>query len=147
MGTVYCGPFAEAVGYHDHEGYSARILPDGTETAIWTYETREFVGYRAHCECGWRGRHRYAATDEGEQLADEEWDRDHLRPLIDAEAQRYTVPASRLLDFTRELRESLTTTDDEQGRPMLTAHCQGVLHAAEQLERFLDDLAQNGGEL
>jgi hypothetical protein len=86
MGTVYCGPYADAIGYDDHEGYAARILPDGTETGTWTYETREFIGYRAHCACGWRGTLTYPPTERGEGLAYEERDRDHLRPLIAAEA-------------------------------------------------------------
>jgi hypothetical protein len=62
MGVTYHGPYAEAIGYDDHEGYAARILPDGTETAVWTYETREFRAYRTRCACGWRGSGRYPAT-------------------------------------------------------------------------------------
>jgi len=141
MGTVYYGPFAEQIDSYRHEGYAARILPDGTETGSWTHQTREFTGYRAHCDCGWRGTATYPPTDQGEQLADEEWDRDHLRPLIDAEAQRHALPATRLLALVRDLRRSLFTTVDEQGRPVLTDRGRGVLDAVERLEQLLDELA------
>lgn len=138
MGTSYWGPFAEQIDADRHEGYAARILPDGTETGTWTYETREFTGYRAHCECGWRGTTTYPPTERGAELADEEWDRDHLRPLIDAEAQRHSVTAARLLDLTRELRLSLPTTPD--GRE-LTERGRGALDVVERLEQMLDELA------
>lgn len=141
MGTIYCGPFAEQIDSYRHEGYAARILPDGTETGSWTYETREFTGYRAHCDCGWRGTTTYPPTERGEELADEEWDHDHLRPLIDTEAQRHTVPASRLLDLTRDLRGSLPTTVDEHGMEVLTERGRGALDTVERLERSLDELA------
>ena len=106
MGTVYCGPYADAIGYDDHEGYAARILPDGTETGTWTYETREFRGYRAHCACGWRGTAIHPATDAGEDAALDDWDRDHLRPLIQEEARRHVVTADVLLDVIHQLRTS-----------------------------------------
>ncbi|NKQ57133.1 hypothetical protein HFP15_30110 [Amycolatopsis sp. K13G38] len=141
MGTVYCGPFAEQVDAYSHEGYAARILPDGTETGSWTCETREFTGYRAHCDCGWRGTTTYPPTDQGEELADEEWDRDHLRPLIDAEARRHTVTAARLLDLTHSLRASLPTTVDEQGGQVLTARARGALDVVKRLEELLDEVA------
>jgi hypothetical protein len=137
MGTVYCGPFAEQIGYEDHEGYAARILPDGRETGTWTYETREFTGYRAHCACGWRGTTTYPPTERGEDLADEEWDRDHLRPLVDAEAQRHTVTAARLLDLTQTLRASLPTTADGQE---LTERGRGALDVVEDLEELIEAL-------
>lgn len=54
MGVVYCGPYAEQVGY-EHEGYAARALPEGTLTSSWTLETDEFRGYVAACGCGWTG--------------------------------------------------------------------------------------------
>lgn len=141
MGTIYCGPYAEQIDSYSHEGYAARILPDGTETGSWTYETREFTGYRAHCDCGWRGAATYPPTEHGEELANEVWDYDHLRPLIDAEAQRHPVPGIRLLGLARSLRRSLPTTVDEQGRQVLTERGRGVLDVVEALEQLLDELA------
>jgi hypothetical protein len=140
MGTIYCGPLAEQADTYSHEGYAGRILPDGTETGSWSYATREFTGCRAHCDCGWRGT-AYPPTDRGEELADEEWDRDHLRPLIDAAAQRHTVTAARLLDLTRSMRASLPTTVDEQGRQVLTESGRGALDVVESVEQLLDELA------
>ncbi|MQA11731.1 MAG: hypothetical protein GEU98_24915 [Pseudonocardiaceae bacterium] len=142
MGITYCGVYADAINTDDHEGYAARILPDGTETGTWTYATREFIGYRAHCDCGWRGQHHYPATEQGEQLADDEWDHHHLRPLLETEARRHTVPATVLLAFSRELRESLTYTTDAQGDRVLTERTAGVLDAASRLDNLLDDLSR-----
>ncbi len=142
MGMVYCGPYADAIGYGDHEGYAARLLPDGTETGTWTYETREFHGYRAHCECGWRGATVHPPTDAGAEAADDDWDRDHLRPLIRQEARRHVVSADVLLDYVRELRSELTWTRDQNGDEILTDRSRGLVHATERLEDLLDDIAR-----
>jgi hypothetical protein len=142
MGTVYCGPYADAIGYDDHEGHAARLLPDGTETSTWTYATCEFHGYRAHCACGWRAAAVHPATDAGEEAALDDWDSYHLRPLIQKEARRHNVPADVLLHFTRELLVAPTYTVDERGRERLTERSRGLVYAVEQLEHLLDDLAQ-----
>ncbi|PKV99597.1 hypothetical protein ATK30_0577 [Amycolatopsis echigonensis] len=134
MGITYCGPYADALA-DDHEGYAARILPDGTETGTWTHATREFTGYRAHCACGWRGSAAYPATDEGENLAVETWGRDHLIPLVNTVARRHTVTGEQLLTLVRELRGSVDRVGDEQGA--------GLLHAVERIEELLDNLAHD----
>jgi hypothetical protein len=144
MGTVYCGPYADVIGYSDHEGYATRLLPDGTESGTWTYETREFHGYRAYCECGWRGVVVHPPTDAGEEAALDEWDRDHLRLLIRQEARRHVVSAAVLVDFARELRMALTWTVDQHGNKRLTGRSRGLVDAAERLEHLLDDLAARG---
>jgi len=139
MGTVYCGPYADAIGYDDHEGYAARILPDGKETGTWTYATREFRGYRACCACGWRGTATHPATDAGEDVALDDWDHDHLRPLIQEEARRHVVSADVLLDVVHQLRTSAML-----GVETLTERGRGVLDAAELVERLVADLARQG---
>lgn len=141
MGTVYYGPYAEEIGYH--EGYAARILPTGEETATWAYETREFVNYVARCDCGWRGTAIYKPDDNGERLADEEWDHDHLRPLIDAQASKYVVPASAILTMSRTLRELAlkqhsVTDSSALGGYVITDRGLGLCDAADELDRLLD---------
>ena len=140
MGAIYCGPYADEIGYDDHEGYAARILPDGTETGTLTYETRAFRSYRAHCTCGWRGTARYPATDSGEDAALDEWDHDHLQPLIRAEAARHTISAASLLELISELRASLQFIADPaaDGGQRLTARSLGVCDAIDRLHEFLD---------
>lgn len=146
MGTIYHGVYAEQVGYDAHEGYVARILPDGTETATWTYETRAMTGFRALCECGWRSATVHPATtaddDEAERAAAEDWDRDHLRPLVRAVAERYTVRGDQLVDLAASLRAGLTTTVGPDGVERFTEHALGVLHAVEALDSLLDLLAE-----
>lgn len=131
MGTTYCGVYADAIDSYSHEGYAARILPDGTETSRCC-EPSEFVGYRAACDCGWRGTSTYPPTTTGEYEAVDDWDHHHLRPKIHAEAQRHTVPVPRLLDLLRDLRASALLPGD---------YSDGLLSAAEHLEQLLDDLA------
>ncbi|WP_291416732.1 hypothetical protein [Actinophytocola sp.] len=139
MGTVYCGPYADAIDSYSHEGYVARVRPDGSETAVWTYATREFTGYRACCECGWRGTATHPPTSEGEAQAEGEWDREHLRPMVDAAARAHSVTGEVLVAFVRELRGSLQESTDAQGRAVLTEYSRGVLAAVERLEHLLDD--------
>lgn len=134
MGWVYGGPYAERIGGYAHEGYAARILPDGIETGSWTSETSEFTGYRARCECGWRGSYTYPPTDRGEGLAQEEWDHDHIRPMVREIASKHTVPATLLVELTRELRRRC------EGKPSEYVH--GVYSAAYELELLLTDSEQ-----
>jgi hypothetical protein len=146
MGIVYCGPYADAIGNDAHEGYAARILPDGTDTGTWTWQTREFRGYRARCSCGWRGTSGHPANDRGQRAAEDEWDHDHLQPLVRAEAARHTVAADVLLALRDELRDSLTCTVDAAGDERLTERSQGIYHAIQRLEQLLDDLAHRANE-
>lgn len=139
MGTIYCGPYADKIVYH--EGYAAQMLPGGGEASAWISDQTAFVGHQAACDCGWRGQHHYATTETGEQLALEEWNHDHLQPLIDAEARKHTVPATVLLAFARELRQSVTTTVNNRGEKVITERGHGVLDAAEELAQLLDQLA------
>lgn len=132
MGMTYCGVYADAIDSYSHEGYAARILSDGTETSRRTGATQRFVGYRAHCGCGWRGTSTYPPTESGEGHADEDWERNHLRPLIHDEARRHTVPAQRLVDLARDLRESALSPGDRS---------RGLLQAADCLEQLLDESA------
>jgi len=87
MGVVYCGPYAGQVG--SHEGYAARVLPDGELTATWTTQTAVFTAHVAACACGWHGQGRHAPTEDGEDAAIVQW---HLEPLI-ATAARDGWPA------------------------------------------------------
>ena len=82
MGITYHGPYADLIDAHSHEGYAARKLPTGKLTGTWTVQTRDFVGYVAVCECGWTGATVHPPTDQGEEDAELEWDRDHLGALI-----------------------------------------------------------------
>ena len=104
MGIVYCGPYAEQIG-DGHEGYAARVLPDGTLTATWTRETREFTGYVAACECGWQDTVRHPPTDAGEEAADADWSREHLAALIGRAARGWGEWAERVAARARVVAE------------------------------------------
>jgi hypothetical protein len=102
MGTVYCGPYAEQVGF-EHEGYAARVLLDGSLTGSWTAETADFVGHVAACGCGWTGGTQYPPTDAGEDEARAEWDRGHLQPLIEQAKRGWPAWAERVSVRAREV--------------------------------------------
>ncbi|NKE62943.1 hypothetical protein FXN61_41975 [Lentzea sp. PSKA42] len=87
MGITYDGPYADLIDSYGHEGYAARKLPGGQLTSIWNYQNREFLGYVAKCECGWTGSTLHPPTEEGREAAHDEWDHEHLQPLIN-EAKR-----------------------------------------------------------
>src|SRR5215204_3520918 len=126
MGIVYCGPYAEQVGY-EHEGYAARVLPDGTLTGTWTRETEEFLAFVAACGCGWTGRTRYPATDAGEDEAKAEWDRGHLQPLIESARRSWHEWADRVAARAREIAQQVS-----EGR---------LSNAQLVMERLCDDVA------
>lgn len=67
---------------YDHEGFSARRLPDGTLTDSWTQATAKFDAYVAGCDCGWRGEEERPPSDAGYEIALDDWERDHARPLL-----------------------------------------------------------------
>jgi hypothetical protein len=81
----------------DHEGYAARRLLDGTLTGTWTWATREFEAFVAACGCGWRGHLGYPPTEDGEELAVEQWRSQHAEPLLDRQAERRHRELARVL--------------------------------------------------
>jgi hypothetical protein len=83
----------------DHEGYAARRLPDGTLTGTWTYATREFTAYVAACGCGWHASRDWPPTKDGEELAVDQWRREHGEPLLERQAERRRGELARLLDW------------------------------------------------
>jgi hypothetical protein len=94
MGIVYLGPYADDVNDPvTHEGYAARLMPDGTLTSTWggQYGRTGHIGLIACCECGWRGEtvHPPGDIDSPEhQAAERDFETQHLDPLIDAASRR-----------------------------------------------------------
>ena len=97
MGILYLGPYADDVNDPvTHEGYAARLMPDGTLTATWggQYGRTGHTSLVASCECGWRGDVSYPPGDiDGPecQAAERDFETQHLNPLIEA-AQRRSWP-------------------------------------------------------
>lgn len=119
MGSTYMGPpFADAIGYEAHEGYTLSIA-DGVE------QGRDQI--IAACACGWRGTAKYADDEYGEELAHEEWDHHHLRSLLHNEGcKRLSVGADVLVALVQRMR------DEKQGK------------AADMLGELLDELPYRG---
>lgn len=141
MGTVYCGPFAAEINEgtrYGHEGYAAQVLADGTESGHWVCEFRE---YRAGCDCGWRSARVHPPTDAGEDAALDEWDGEHLRPLIRAVAARRVVPAAAVLDLISELYAALAGAPARDPDGNLTERGHGRCDVIEALESRLEDIA------
>lgn len=143
-GHVYCGPYADTVGYDAHEGNAGQILADGNEARAWT---EEFTAYRARCACGWSGETTHPTTEDDEELAKDDWRTAHLRPFIRAAAARHVVPATTLIDLLDELCSQLNFSTDDQEDRVLTAHSGGVPDAIERVEWLLDQLTRDNGPL
>ncbi|MGH3680129.1 MAG: hypothetical protein ACRDT2_07740 [Natronosporangium sp.] len=97
MGTTYFGPYYEEIDTYRHEGYAARVMPDGTETSTFggRYGRSGHVGYRARCGCGWSGSTVYPVPDDDPfecEQADLEWQRDHIDPMVE-QARRTVWPS------------------------------------------------------
>jgi hypothetical protein len=145
MSRVYCGPYAEQVGY-DHEGYAARVLQDGTVTSSWTADTAESGGYVGACTCGWTGERHHAVDDAGEDDAAEDWELLHLAPLIDRLARDgWQDWAGRVA-----ARAATVAAHVAAGRLCVAAEVMGRLLAdahtwADTLDRLLEDDAHARG--
>jgi len=135
MGTVYCGPYAGQVGHH--EGYAARVLPDGELTGTWSAETAAFLAHVAACDCGWYGPTRHAPTEAGEDEALAQWRREHLEPLIAAAAQRgWPAWADRVAARARTAAEHIA-----EGHPA------SAVEVIDRLEEDVRAWARIAGEL
>jgi len=143
MGMIYCGPLADAINSDDHEGCALRVLPDGTETGTWTWETRKTIAYRAVCSCGWRATNTHPPSHDGQAAAEDQWDTDHLQPILNAEARRHTITFDRLLDFARDMDRSAWCETDATGRAVLTERGRGACDVIEQLEQLLDEASRS----
>ena len=136
MGRIYCGPYAEMLG--GHEGYAAIQLADGTLTATWTAET-VVAAHVPACACGWTATTRHPATDAGEDAAVEQWERDHLNPLIAAaERDGWLAWAKRVSDRVTRITELVA--DDQ-----ITAAVQPMRHLQDDVRVWgfvLDELIE-----
>jgi hypothetical protein len=92
---------------YDHEGFAVRRLPDGTLTGVWTAATREFTAYVAGCECGWRGTRGWPPTEEGEELAVQQWLREHGEPELVRQAEQRRLHLARVLEWLGTQRDRL----------------------------------------
>jgi len=138
MGVMYCGPYFEQVG--SHEGYAARVPPDGELTATWTLATDEFVAHGPACGCGWYGPTRHAPTEAGEDAAVAEWRRCHLEPLIAAAARDgWPAWAERVAG-----RAIAVASHIAAGRPDIAAEIMDRLQAdVEAWARIASELAED----
>ena len=141
MGVIYCGPFTTEIDEgteYGHEGYAVQVLDDGTESRYWV---RGFREYRAGCACGWRGTTVHPPTDSGEDAALDQWDDEHLQPLVRAVAAGRVVPVTAVLELIAELRGAVVAAEAARGDERLTEREVGQCDVIEVLESRLEDLA------
>jgi hypothetical protein len=91
----------------DHEGYAARRLPDGSLTGTWTHATREITAYLAACGCGWHGSSEHPPTEEGEELAVDQWRSEHAQLLLERQATRRREQLGRVLGWLGDQTDRL----------------------------------------
>jgi hypothetical protein len=93
---------------YDHEGYADRRLPDGRLAGgVWTSATRQFTAYVAACGCGWHASRDWPPTEQGEELAVQEWRRQHGEPLLQRQAERRRGELARVLEWLGTQRDRL----------------------------------------
>jgi hypothetical protein len=111
-----------------HEGYAASVLDDGTDTGAWSAEIGQRVtGWRAACECGWRGGTFYPRAEwpsesgmappnvDGDEAGGgcyREW-HEHLHDAL---------PELAVYDLTEEIKER----QDRLGEAVKRARARGV---------------------
>jgi len=106
----------------DHEGYALRRLPDGTLTGAWTQG--EFSAYVAGCACGWHSRHQHPPTEEGEEAAYQQWEREHAVVELARQATRHREDLGRVLEWLGDQAGRLhdPATVDQVARGLDRAH-------------------------
>jgi hypothetical protein len=82
----------------DHEGYALLRLPDGTLTGAWTHGVA-FTAYVAGCACGWHSRYQHPPTEDGEQAAYQQWEREHAVVELARQATRHRQDLARVLEW------------------------------------------------
>jgi hypothetical protein len=90
----------------DHEGYALRRLRDGTLTGAWTHGV-EFSAYVAGCACGWHSCHEYPPTEEGEEAAYQQWEREHAVVELARQATRHRQDLGRVLAWLGDQADRL----------------------------------------
>ena len=83
----------------DHEGYALRRLADGTLTGAWTHGVRGFTAYVAGCACGWHSRREHPPTEDGEEAAYEQWEREHAVVELARQATRHRQDLAGVLEW------------------------------------------------
>jgi hypothetical protein len=109
MGIRYTGPYAQQVD--DHEGHAARRLVDGTVSVAWTEETSSLRGFVGACSCGWRAEVEHPATEAGREAAEEQWNTEHLGPLIGAARAAWETWPEELVGLARYVRDRVQAQD------------------------------------
>lgn len=144
MGIIYWGPYADAINAGDHEGYAARLMPDGTLSGSWggEYGWDNHIGLVAACDCGWRGPTVFPADDMDSpayNAATDEWDREHLQPMIErARATYWPAWAKRTASYANEAAAHIAA-----GRHADAVAALGWLIAeAQAAQRVADEIAQ-----
>lgn len=138
MGITYHGPYADLIDSDDHEGYAARKLPSGVLTSIWNRATREFVGYVAQCSCDWTGSTLYPPTEDGREAACDEWDREHLQPLINEAKRAWHRWADRTGGAVRDVANMVRDRQFSRASRALSR----LIKELETRQRVVDELAE-----
>jgi hypothetical protein len=92
---------------YDHEGYALGRLADGTLTGAWTHRVRDITAYVAGCECGWHSRREHPPTEEGEEAAYEQWEREHALVELARQATRHRQDLTRVLAWLGDQADRL----------------------------------------
>jgi hypothetical protein len=74
---------------------------------VWTHATRQFTAYVAACGCGWQATRDWPPTEAGEELAVQQWRREHGEPLLERQTERRRGELARVLEWLGTQRDRL----------------------------------------
>jgi hypothetical protein len=97
MGWIHDTGYGPA---YDHEGWTATVLDDGSDTGSWPAPPgRQVTCWRAACECGWRG----PAWPRAEWPSDDSWPPKEVEEGEDGQGGCYGQWAAHLRDALPDL--------------------------------------------
>jgi hypothetical protein len=117
----------------DHEGCALWRLADGTLTGAWTHGVRDFTAYVAGCTCGWQSRHQHPPTEEGEEAAYQQWEREHAVVELARQATRHRQDLARVLAWL----------GDQAGRLEDPAILERVAGGLDRAHRLVSDVQRD----
>lgn len=129
MSITYEGPLRHRIKAWQHEGYT---------------DPADGGGVSARCSCGWHGSMTHVSRhspDDAEDAAYSQWETEHLQPMLDAEADQYTVPLTELLNLAQRFRRAAATEyRDENGHT--SDRGMGMFDASGNIDELVEQLVE-----
>jgi hypothetical protein len=122
----------------DHEGYALWRLVDGSVIPAWADGVGEFAAYVAGCEYGWQSQLEHPPTDQGQEAAYAQWEREHALAELAHQTERRRAELAQVLRALGGIAEFL---DNPTNLPRIV---RAIDRARELTEAVQRDLERHG---